>query len=72
MRFYEEGVAPRKNAAVMAEAMEAWKEAAGEDAAATADGDAAADEEVKPKAKKSKKKRAEVRARPAVVLGLMG
>ena len=52
LRFYEDGVAPRKNATVMAEAMEKFKETAGDDD----------DEEPKPKkAKKDKKKKRAVR-----------
>lgn len=52
LRFYEEGVAPRKNATVMAEAMSAFKDAAGDDL------DADDAEPSKKKSKKDKKKRA--------------
>lgn len=52
LRFYDDGVAPRKNATVMAEAMEKSKAEMVPDDAATAQ------EDTKPAAKKAKKKRA--------------
>lgn len=54
LRFYDDGVAPRKNATVMAEAMEKSKVELG-------DADGGCVEEVPETKKKSKKKRASVR-----------
>lgn len=61
MRFYDDGVAPRKNATVMAEAMEQYKEAGGADAMDEDDAEMAEPEPVEEKPKKKKKKRSAVR-----------
>lgn len=57
LRFYDDGVAPRKNATVMAEAMEQFKEAGGADAMEEGDVEMAEPEPVQDKPKKKKKKR---------------
>lgn len=63
LRFYDDGVAPRKNATVMAEAMEKFKEAGGADAMEEGDAEMAEPEEkAEPveKPRKKKKKRSAV------------
>lgn len=69
LRFYDDGVAPRKNATVMGEAMENFKEAGGAADLRNGDEDMADPEPVeeKPK-KKKKKKRTSVRALQTCVL----
>lgn len=65
LRFYDEGVAPRKNATVMAEAMAAFKRGSGDDAMADDDdevGERAVECEGKKKKPKKSKSLGEVRA----------
>jgi nucleolar protein 56 len=60
LRFYDDGVAPRKNATAMAEAMEKFKGAGGADALQDEDAEMAEPEPVVEKPKKKKKKRSSV------------
>lgn len=65
LRFYDDGVAPRKNATVMAEAISSFKDALGD--ADDDDGDAEMEDAAPaetPKAKKKSKKRLSVRCLP--------